>query len=49
MGSRIALERSMTSAGFDFRLMGSEAARMAINGPLQHLKLAATFSPGGTA
>jgi hypothetical protein len=49
MGSRIALDHSMTSAGFDFRLMGSEAARMAINGPLQHLKLPATFFPGGTA
>ena len=49
MGSRIALDRSMTSAGFDFRLMGAEAARMAINGPLQHLKLPATFSPGSTA
>ena len=49
MGSRIALDLSMTSAGFDFRMMGSEAARMAINGPLQHLKLPATFSPGSTA
>jgi DNA-binding LacI/PurR family transcriptional regulator len=49
MGSRIALDRSMTSAGFDFRLMGAEAARMAINGPLQHLKLPASFSPGSTA
>lgn len=49
MGSRIALDRSMTSAGFDFRLMGAEAARMAINGPLQHLKLPATFSHGSTA
>jgi DNA-binding LacI/PurR family transcriptional regulator len=49
MGSRIALERSITSAGFDFRLMGAEAARMAINGPLQHLKLPAIFSPGSTA
>jgi hypothetical protein len=49
MGSRIAVERSITSAGFDFRLMGAEAARMAINGPLQHLKLPATFSLGSTA
>ena len=49
MGSRIALDRSMTSAGFDFRLMGSKAARMAINGPLQHLKLPAIFSTGSTA
>jgi hypothetical protein len=49
MGSRIALNCSMTSAGFDFRLMGAEAARMAINGPLQHLKLPAVFSPGSTA
>ena len=49
MGSRIALDRSMTSAGFDFRLMGSEAARMAINGPLQHIKLHAIFSPGSSA
>jgi hypothetical protein len=49
MGSRIALDRSMTSAGFDFRLMGAEAARMAINGPLQYLKLPAIFSPGSTA
>ena len=49
MGSRIALDRSITSTGFDFRLMGSEAARMAINGPLQHLKLPATFSRGSTA
>jgi DNA-binding LacI/PurR family transcriptional regulator len=49
MGSRIALDLSMTSAGFDFRLMGSEAARMAINGPLQHLKLPAIFSSGSTA
>ncbi len=49
MGSRIALDRSMTAAGFDFRLMGAEAARMAIGGPLQHLKLPAAFSPGTTA
>jgi len=49
MGSRIALDHSITSAGFDFRLMGAEAARMAINGPLQQLKLPATFSLGSTA
>lgn len=49
MGSRIALDRSITSAGFDFRRMGGEAARMAINGPLQHLKIPASFSSGATS
>lgn len=49
MGSRIATDRSITSAGFDFRLMGEEAARMAIGGPLRHIALPATYAPGATA
>jgi DNA-binding LacI/PurR family transcriptional regulator len=49
MGSRIALDRSMTAAGFDFRQMGAEAARMAIGGTLRHIKLPPVFSPGTTA
>jgi DNA-binding LacI/PurR family transcriptional regulator len=48
MGSRIARDRSITAAGFDFRLMGAEAARMAVQGPLRHLTLPAAFFPGST-
>lgn len=48
MGSRIAADRSITSTGFDFRLMGAEAARMAINGRLRHLSLPASFVQGQT-
>ncbi len=49
MGSRIARERSICSAGFDFRLMGAEAAKMAVSGPLRHLALPAAFVPGLTS
>jgi len=49
MGSRIVTDRSITAAGFDFRLMGAEAARMAIGGTLQHIQLSAAFFPGKTA
>lgn len=49
MGSRIVTDRSITAAGFDFRLMGAEAARMAIGGTLQHIQLPAAFFPGKTA
>jgi len=49
MGSRIATERAITCVGFDFRLMGAEAARMAVGGTLRHLVLPPTFSPGATA
>lgn len=49
MGSRIAMDRSMTVSGFDFRLMGTEAARMAVGGILRHVKLPPVFSPGATA
>lgn len=49
MGSRIVTDRSITSTGFDFRLMGAEAARMAIGGTLQHVKLEPAFTPGETA
>ena len=48
MGSRIAADRAITTAGFDFRLMGAEAARMAIGGALRHLTLPPAFSPGCT-
>ncbi len=49
MGSKIALDRSITSTKFDFRLMGAEAARMAISGTCQKIQLAATFFPGESA
>ncbi|MEI8341614.1 MAG: substrate-binding domain-containing protein [Verrucomicrobiota bacterium] len=49
MGSRIATERSITAAGFDFRRMGAEAARMAIGGNLRHFKLPPVFIGGATA
>ncbi|MEI6493854.1 MAG: substrate-binding domain-containing protein [Verrucomicrobiota bacterium] len=49
MGSRIAADRAITSAGFDFRLMGAEAARMAVGGTLRHIKLPPTFTRGATA
>jgi DNA-binding LacI/PurR family transcriptional regulator len=49
MGSRIVSDRSITAAGFDFRLMGAEAARMAICGTLQHIQLPAAFFPSKTA
>jgi len=47
MGGCIAIDQSITSAGFDFQLMGAEAARMAVGGTLRHLKLPPAFSPGG--
>jgi len=49
MGSRIAADRSITMAGFDFRLMGAEAARMAIGGTLRQITLPPVFCPGCTA
>lgn len=49
MGSRIAADRSITSTGFDFKLMGAEAARMAVSGNLRHLKLPPSFTSGATA
>ncbi|MEI8311423.1 MAG: hypothetical protein WCH98_11770, partial [Verrucomicrobiota bacterium] len=49
MGSGIASDRSITSAGFDFRLMGAEAARMAVGGPLRHVTLPVVFHQGASA
>ena len=48
MGSRIATENGITSAGFDFRTMGEEAVRMAASGRLRELRLPATLMPGAT-
>jgi hypothetical protein len=48
MGSRIVTDRSITAAGFDFRLMGAKAAHMAVAGTLQHIQLSAAFFPGAT-
>jgi len=49
MGSRIALDRSITVAGFDFRQMGEQAARMAVGGTLRHITLSPVLTPGATA
>ena len=49
MGSGITADHSITSAGFDFRLMGAEAARMAVTGPLRHVTLPAVFHQGTSA
>jgi len=49
MGSRIARARSICSVGFDFRLMGAEASKMAVGGPLRHLALPAAFVQGTTS
>lgn len=48
MGSRIAAERSITSVGFDFQLMGAKATEMAVGGKLKHITLAPRFLPGST-
>ncbi len=48
MGSRIALDNGITSAGFDFRKMGQEAVRMAASGRLRELRLPAALIPGTT-
>ena len=48
MGSRIAREREITVAGFDFRRMGEEAARMATGGTLRHAALPPVLIPGAT-
>lgn len=48
MGSRIALENGITSAGFDFRRMGQEAVRMAASGRLRELRLPAALTAGTT-
>lgn len=48
MGSGISRDHSITSARFDFGLMGMEAARMAIGGPLRHLTLPPTLVTGAT-
>lgn len=48
MGSRIARDREITVAGFDFRLMGEEAARMAVGGSLSHVALPPVLIPGAT-
>lgn len=49
MGSSIVTDRSISSAGFDFQLMGAEAARMAVGGSLRHVNLPPVFTPGATA
>jgi DNA-binding LacI/PurR family transcriptional regulator len=49
MGSRIALDRSITATGFDFRLLGAKAAQMAVSGPLRHITVPAEFFSGDTA
>jgi len=48
MGSRIARDQEITVAGFNFRQMGEEAARMAVGGPLRHAALPAALIPGAT-
>jgi len=49
MGSQIARDRSITAAGFDFRRMGYEAARMAASGRLNQIRLPAILQRGTTA
>jgi len=49
MGSRIALDRSITATGFDFRLLGAKATQMAVSGPLRHITVPAEFFSGDTA
>ncbi len=49
MGSRIATRRAITCTEFDFRLMGVEAARMAVSGNLKHLSIPPVFTLGDTA
>lgn len=49
MGSRIASDRSITIAGFDFRKMGEQAARMAVSGDLRRVTLPPTFISGATS
>jgi hypothetical protein len=42
------LDRSITVAGFDFRQMGEQAARMAVGGTLRHITLSPVLTPGTT-
>ena len=48
MGSRIARDREITIAGFNFQQMGEEASRMAIGGTLRHAALPPVLVPGIT-
>ena len=48
MGSRIAGNRFISAAGFDFRRMGQEAAMMAISGELRHASIPPALVQGTT-